>query len=563
MQEGKGLIKINGVPLSLYGTPVLRGKVYEPVLILQSFVSSTTSLPSPLSRMDIRLRVSGGGHTSQLYALRQAIAKAVVAYVAKYEDAASALEIRKALVAYDRSLLVADPRRCEPKKFGGRSPESSPPAPTSKSKPKEYRRGKWTDEESAEVLFIGDRYLKSTSKTSAGKVEDWEGLRDKFKTHAKNRSVAALRGKYLALVKKRAKDKEKAAEGKSPEHDEAAPFSPRSQSIIDHGTAAAVAYVTGNHADPFQLVPSPWTVAEDAALLATLATMPLGPVRWPAVHTMVQKTYEQAEQRQFLRTQQEVQVRWDSRWSKQAFWANVPRSLAAPINLITQQLGQGILQFLTTSDAAFARNIVESIGGAALTPVKPAVVPPQHSHTPAQAGPSHFTQQPASTSFRRPSVSLPSAPNVMAHMQGSAASPTPVGPARTPSSPLDDASTQVQRPVSTGTIPQQLSSPPASASHLTPGRAAPPFPYRPSPTLATSSISQPRSAPVSSSNEQGLSFMQAEDGEGLGYASPGSTVALGQAAAGATQAYEGGAGDVRRPEEEAGDEPARKRTRTA
>ncbi|BGP11667.1 hypothetical protein NBRC10512_005499 [Rhodotorula toruloides] len=119
-KEGKGLIKINGVPLSLYGTPVLRGKVYEPVLILQSFVSSTTSLPSPLSRMDIRLRVSGGGHTSQLYALRQAIAKAVVAYVAKYEDAASALEIRKALVAYDRSLLVADPRRCEPKKFGGR-----------------------------------------------------------------------------------------------------------------------------------------------------------------------------------------------------------------------------------------------------------------------------------------------------------------------------------------------------------------------------------------------------------------------------------------------------------
>lgn len=54
-----------------------------------------------------------------MYALRQAIAKAVVAYVAKYEDAASALEVRKVLVAYDRTLLVADPRRCEPKKFGG------------------------------------------------------------------------------------------------------------------------------------------------------------------------------------------------------------------------------------------------------------------------------------------------------------------------------------------------------------------------------------------------------------------------------------------------------------
>merc|ERR1712225_89195 len=102
-KEGKGLIKVNGVPLSLYGSPILRGKLYEPVILL---------------------RVSGGGHTSQLYALRQAIAKAVVAYVAKYEDAASALEVRKVLVAYDRSLLVADPRRCEPKKFGGKGARS-------------------------------------------------------------------------------------------------------------------------------------------------------------------------------------------------------------------------------------------------------------------------------------------------------------------------------------------------------------------------------------------------------------------------------------------------------
>ncbi|KAI5480907.1 hypothetical protein MNV49_006716 [Pseudohyphozyma bogoriensis] len=118
-REGKGLIKVNGVPLSLYGSPILRPKLYEPLLLLTSFTSSTTALPSPLSRMDIRLRVSGGGHTSQIYALRQAIAKAVVAYVGKYEDAASAIEVKKVLVAYDRSLLVADPRRCEPKKFGG------------------------------------------------------------------------------------------------------------------------------------------------------------------------------------------------------------------------------------------------------------------------------------------------------------------------------------------------------------------------------------------------------------------------------------------------------------
>lgn len=54
-----------------------------------------------------------------MYAIRQAIAKALVAYYAKYEDAAEALSLKKALVAYDRSLLIADPRRMEPKKFGG------------------------------------------------------------------------------------------------------------------------------------------------------------------------------------------------------------------------------------------------------------------------------------------------------------------------------------------------------------------------------------------------------------------------------------------------------------
>ena len=69
--------------------------------------------------IDIRVRVKGGGHTSQVYAIRQAIAKAVVAYYAKYQDAYSAMELKKKLVAYDRTLLIADPRRMEPKKFGG------------------------------------------------------------------------------------------------------------------------------------------------------------------------------------------------------------------------------------------------------------------------------------------------------------------------------------------------------------------------------------------------------------------------------------------------------------
>jgi small subunit ribosomal protein S16e len=63
--------------------------------------------------------VTGGGHTSQVYAIRQAISKSIVAYYQKFVDEHSKNTLKQALVQYDRTLLVADNRRCEPKKFGG------------------------------------------------------------------------------------------------------------------------------------------------------------------------------------------------------------------------------------------------------------------------------------------------------------------------------------------------------------------------------------------------------------------------------------------------------------
>lgn len=69
--------------------------------------------------VDIKVRVQGGGRVAQIYAIRQAISRALVAYYQKYVDEASKKEIKDMLVQYDRTLLVSDPRRCEPKKFGG------------------------------------------------------------------------------------------------------------------------------------------------------------------------------------------------------------------------------------------------------------------------------------------------------------------------------------------------------------------------------------------------------------------------------------------------------------
>merc|ERR1711955_138899 len=85
-------------------------KLMEPILLLGK---------ARFSNVTIRVRVKGGGHTSQIYAIRQAISKSLVAYYQKYVDEQSKQEIKDILVQFDRSPLVADPRRNEPKKFGG------------------------------------------------------------------------------------------------------------------------------------------------------------------------------------------------------------------------------------------------------------------------------------------------------------------------------------------------------------------------------------------------------------------------------------------------------------
>lgn len=99
-----------GAPLELLQPDTMRLKVMEPLLLLGK---------ERFSNLDIRLRVHGGGHVAQVYAIRQAIAKGIVAFYQKFVDEQSKNAIKDVLLGYDRTLLVADPRRPEPKKFGG------------------------------------------------------------------------------------------------------------------------------------------------------------------------------------------------------------------------------------------------------------------------------------------------------------------------------------------------------------------------------------------------------------------------------------------------------------
>jgi len=110
VRAGKGVLRVNGSPIELLEPASLRVKVLEPILLLGL---------KKFQNLDIRIRVRGGGYVSQIYAIRQALSKGVVAYYQKYVNETEKREIKELLLQYDRSLLVADPRRCEPKKYGG------------------------------------------------------------------------------------------------------------------------------------------------------------------------------------------------------------------------------------------------------------------------------------------------------------------------------------------------------------------------------------------------------------------------------------------------------------
>merc|ERR1719191_1570192 len=88
VRTGSGQVRVNGCPITTIKPDLLRIKVYEPLLLLGK---------EKYGKVDIRCRVKGGGFTSQIYALRQAIAKGIVAYYQKYIDEASKKEIKDIL----------------------------------------------------------------------------------------------------------------------------------------------------------------------------------------------------------------------------------------------------------------------------------------------------------------------------------------------------------------------------------------------------------------------------------------------------------------------------------
>ncbi|MDP1728875.1 MAG: 30S ribosomal protein S9 [archaeon] len=99
---GKGKVTINKIPYENLNN-------FQKLLISEPIVLTKETLGN--FDFDIEVTVSGGGTESRIEASRLAIAKAIVKLT-------KSAELKKVIIAYDRSMLVADTRRKEPYKPG-------------------------------------------------------------------------------------------------------------------------------------------------------------------------------------------------------------------------------------------------------------------------------------------------------------------------------------------------------------------------------------------------------------------------------------------------------------
>lgn len=102
IQQGKGIIRINRVALDALGNKYVREIVREPLRYVGPEANS----------VDISVNVCGGGSMGQAQAARTAIAHALVEYF-------EGMNLKEKFYNIDRTLLVEDTRRVEPKKFRG------------------------------------------------------------------------------------------------------------------------------------------------------------------------------------------------------------------------------------------------------------------------------------------------------------------------------------------------------------------------------------------------------------------------------------------------------------
>lgn len=110
VKQGSGKVRVNSEPIEIMNPELARLKAMEPLAIADAM--------KRLAKVDVSISVHGGGIMGQADAIRTAIARGLVQFNQGSEGIDE--ELRDEFLRFDRSLLVNDPRRKEPKHQLGR-----------------------------------------------------------------------------------------------------------------------------------------------------------------------------------------------------------------------------------------------------------------------------------------------------------------------------------------------------------------------------------------------------------------------------------------------------------
>ena len=114
--KGVGRVRINNIPLEMVQQEVAREVMLGPLEVAGDL----------RNKIDLSVKVQGGGFMGQSYASAIAISRAMTGWTKSRKEPkdhplnkTAREDLRRRLNDYDKHLLSGDDRRKEPKKFGG------------------------------------------------------------------------------------------------------------------------------------------------------------------------------------------------------------------------------------------------------------------------------------------------------------------------------------------------------------------------------------------------------------------------------------------------------------
>ena len=118
ISKGVGRVRINNIPVEMIQQETAREVMLGPLEIAGDL----------RDKIDLSVRVDGGGFMGQAYASAVAISRALTGWTKSKKEPkdhpftkTAREDLKKRLIDFDKHLLSGDDRRKEPKKFGGPS----------------------------------------------------------------------------------------------------------------------------------------------------------------------------------------------------------------------------------------------------------------------------------------------------------------------------------------------------------------------------------------------------------------------------------------------------------